>query len=165
MNNSSNVWTTVEIIVAFIIGYMGVSYLIGYFKRKSSNKSPHTGSTSEWERDEAARRFNEQRQQQEKEAQRKAKERLEQEQREEQERRQQREKASNGSAKNEKYYARVLGLNGRENFDDITKRYREMASLYHPDKVNHLGSKLKAVADNEMKELNEAFDYFKRKFK
>jgi hypothetical protein len=165
MNNESNIWTVVIIIFAFVIGYKGVSYFIGYFKRKSVNRSPHAGSTSERESDEAARRFNEQRQQEEKESQRKAKERLEQEQREEQERRQQREKASGGSAKNEKYYARVLGLNGRENLDDITKRYRAMASLYHPDKVNHLGSKLKTVADNEMKELNEAFDYFKRKFK
>ena len=35
---------------------------------------------------------------------------------------------------------------------------------YHPDKVSKLGSKLKKVAEEESKKINEAFEYFKDKY-
>jgi hypothetical protein len=62
----------------------------------------------------------------------------------------------------EEYYARVLGLEKQETLEDIKKRYRELVTQYHPDKVNHLGTKLKRVAEEEMKRINEAYHYFKQ---
>lgn len=59
------------------------------------------------------------------------------------------------------YYAHVLGLRGKISRDDVKRKYRELASQYHPDRVNHLGPKLKSVAEHEMKEINEAYEYFK----
>ena len=34
---------------------------------------------------------------------------------------------------------------------------------YHADKVNHLGEKLRKVAEEEMKKINEAHNYFEKK--
>lgn len=59
------------------------------------------------------------------------------------------------------YYGQVLGLKGQVTFDDIRRRYRDLVAQYHPDKVSHLGPKLKEVAESEMKEINEAYQFFK----
>lgn len=72
--------------------------------------------------------------------------------------------SSSNRVKDEHYYASVLGLRGPITADDVRRRYRELVVLYHPDKVNHLGHKLKEVAESEMKEINEAYAYFKRKY-
>ena len=37
-------------------------------------------------------------------------------------------------------------------------------SLYHPDKVQHLGPELKDLAERKTKELNEAYDWLKEKY-
>ena len=57
-------------------------------------------------------------------------------------------------------YARILGVSPNASIAEIRDRYRTMAALYHPDKVNHLGQKLKALAEEEMKAINEAYRYF-----
>ncbi len=73
--------------------------------------------------------------------------------------------SSAGSAvKDENYYGRILGLSGQVTVDAVKSQYRTMVAQYHPDKVHHLGPKLKEVAEKEMKEINEAFEYFRRKF-
>ena len=48
--------------------------------------------------------------------------------------------------------------------DTIKKAYRQLSMKYHPDKVSHLGDEFKGVAEEKMKELNAAYDFFKRKF-
>lgn len=75
-----------------------------------------------------------------------------------------RRRSSQRSSKNEQYYRRVLGLNNEDTLKAIKKLYREHASQYHPDKVNHLGDKLKEVAESEMKEINEAYNFFQKKY-
>lgn len=35
---------------------------------------------------------------------------------------------------------------------------------YHSDKVNHLGEKLKEFTEQEMKKINEAYNYFEKKY-
>ena len=65
----------------------------------------------------------------------------------------------------EQHYAKVLGLSGPTKVEDIRRAYRELAKQYHPDKVHNLGIKLRELADKEMKELNEAYDFFKKKYK
>lgn len=64
----------------------------------------------------------------------------------------------------EKKYAKVLGLSGKVTSDDVKRCWRELSMQYHPDRVQHLGPKLKEVAEQEMKALNEAYEYFKTKY-
>jgi len=66
--------------------------------------------------------------------------------------------------RDERHYGKVLGLQGQITREDVRRRYRELVSQYHPDKVNHLGAKLRALAEQEMKEINEAYTYFKDKY-
>jgi len=62
------------------------------------------------------------------------------------------------------YYANVLGLKGKVTKKDIRKQYLQLVKEYHPDKVSHLGDKLRTVAEEEMKKINEAYDYFKKTY-
>jgi DnaJ like chaperone protein len=63
----------------------------------------------------------------------------------------------------EQYYA-VLGLETGADFVMIKKAYRKLSMQYHPDKAAHLGEEFKKVAEEKMKEINAAYDYFKKKF-
>lgn len=67
-------------------------------------------------------------------------------------------------AKTEQQYASILGLKGKVTLADVKSRYRELANQYHPDKVSHLGEKLQSLAKEEMLKINEANDYFKKKY-
>ena len=68
---------------------------------------------------------------------------------------------SNGQASSEHYYA-TLGLDPGASMEEIKKAYRKMSMKYHPDKVRHLGEEFRTVAEQKMKDLNAAYDYFKR---
>ena len=63
-----------------------------------------------------------------------------------------------------RHYGRILGLSGKVTHAEVKRKYRELVSQYHPDNVNHLGPKLKDLAEREMKAINEAFEYFKRRY-
>jgi hypothetical protein len=82
---------------------------------------------------------------------------------EEQKRSQSQHKFEESTTKDERYYGAVLGLSGPVVFEEVKRQYRELAAQYHPDKVNHLGPKLKEVAEQEMKKINEAYEFFKQK--
>lgn len=71
--------------------------------------------------------------------------------------------ATTGVAAEERYYA-ILGLEPGADFDTIKKAYRKLSMQYHPDKVGHLGDEFKGVAEEKMKEINVAYDYFKKKY-
>ena len=71
--------------------------------------------------------------------------------------------ATSGAGAEERYYG-VLGLDSGADFAAIKKAYRKLSMQYHPDKVAHLGDEFKGVAEEKMKEINAAYDYFKRKF-
>jgi DnaJ like chaperone protein len=75
----------------------------------------------------------------------------------------QRQEAANGAQADERYYA-VLGLEPGADFAAIKRAYRKLSMQYHPDKVAHLGEEFKGVAEEKMKEINAAYDHFKRKF-
>ena len=73
---------------------------------------------------------------------------------------------ANGSGvKDEAFYGSVLGLSHNYTLDDIRSGYLKLAAQYHPDKVDHLGPKLKSVAEQEMKQINEAYLFFRNKYK
>lgn len=61
-------------------------------------------------------------------------------------------------------YYEVLGLEPGVDFDAIRSAYRKLSMKYHPDKVGHLGEEFRNVAEEKMKELNEAYQYLKKKF-
>jgi len=63
----------------------------------------------------------------------------------------------------EEYYFNILGLDKSASFKEIEIAYKKLATQYHPDKVAHLGPRLTEVAEEEMKKINEAYDYFKKK--
>ncbi len=51
---------------------------------------------------------------------------------------------------------KILGVNPNASDDEIKKAYRELAKKYHPD--NYVNNPLKDLADEKMKEINEAYD-------
>jgi len=53
-------------------------------------------------------------------------------------------------------YYEVLGVKPDANQSEIRKRYRELVSLYHPDK--HSNNPLRELAEQKMKEINEAYE-------
>jgi DnaJ like chaperone protein len=72
--------------------------------------------------------------------------------------------AGSGGAVSEQHYYAVLGVDKNADFTVIKKAYRKLSMQYHPDKVAHLGDEFKGVAEGKMKEINAAYDYFKKKF-
>ncbi|MEM4134515.1 MAG: DnaJ domain-containing protein [Candidatus Micrarchaeia archaeon] len=60
-----------------------------------------------------------------------------------------------------KYYE-VFGLNEGATWEQIKAKYRELVKNYHPDRFTDENQKKQA--EEKMKEINEAYDYFKRKF-
>lgn len=60
-----------------------------------------------------------------------------------------------------KHYA-TLGLSAGATPEEIKKAYRKLSMQYHPDKVRHLGEEFRAIAEEKMKEINAAHDYFKK---
>lgn len=68
-----------------------------------------------------------------------------------------------GEISEDKYYA-ILGLSPGADFSEIKAAYRKLSMKYHPDKVGHLGQEFKEVAEEKMKEINNAYEYLKRKF-
>ena len=60
------------------------------------------------------------------------------------------------------HYA-VLGLEPGASDEDIKRAYRKLSMQYHPDKVSHLGTEFKKIAEEKMKEINAAYDYFKKR--
>ncbi len=70
-------------------------------------------------------------------------------------------RSSEREVKDERYYAEILGLQGRYTHDDIRQAYRNRSLEYHPDKVAHLGEKIRQAAEEEMKRINEAYAFFR----
>ena len=68
-----------------------------------------------------------------------------------------------GTTSEEGYYA-TLGLDKSADMTAVKKAYRTLSMQYHPDKVGHLGEEFQRVAEEKMKEINSAYDYFKKKY-
>ncbi|XOF33479.1 MAG: DnaJ domain-containing protein [Candidatus Electrothrix sp. YB6] len=68
------------------------------------------------------------------------------------------------SAAEEYRYYTVLGVEQGADFGAVKRAYRKLSMQYHPDKVAHLGDEFKGVAEEKMKEINAAYDYFRKKF-
>ncbi|MCL2568933.1 MAG: DnaJ domain-containing protein [Oscillospiraceae bacterium] len=55
---------------------------------------------------------------------------------------------------------KVLGVSPRASEDEVKKAYRELARKYHPD--NYHNNPLADLAQEKMKEINEAYDTIQR---
>jgi DnaJ like chaperone protein len=51
----------------------------------------------------------------------------------------------------------VLGVRPAATPDEVTAAYRELAQLYHPDKVASLAPEFRELAELRMKEINAAY--------
>ncbi|MEJ2656262.1 MAG: DnaJ domain-containing protein [Desulfobacterales bacterium] len=52
---------------------------------------------------------------------------------------------------------KVLNVPRNASPEEIKKAYRELANKYHPDKVLHLGSEFRELAEKRFKEIEEAY--------
>ena len=66
--------------------------------------------------------------------------------------------------KDEMYYAAILGLPQQINRDNLKMAYHQKVKEYHPDRVANLGIKIRMTATEEMEKINEAFDFFRKKY-
>jgi DnaJ like chaperone protein len=53
---------------------------------------------------------------------------------------------------------RVLGIGLNASAEEIKHAYRELASRYHPDKLQHLGDEFKVLAEMRFKEIQKAYE-------
>ena len=62
-------------------------------------------------------------------------------------------------------FAEVLGLSMEEigKIEDLKTVYRKRIAQYHPDKVLAMGPEIRSVAEQKAKEINEAYEHFRRK--
>lgn len=61
-------------------------------------------------------------------------------------------------------YCEILGVDENADFSEIKRAYRELVFKYHPDKFSHLGEEYIKISQEQMKKINEAYDYFKNKY-
>lgn len=60
------------------------------------------------------------------------------------------------------YFSELLDIDNDYTIDNIKQKYRDSLRKYHPDKVSHLGSEFQVIAEQKTKEINKAYDYFKK---
>ena len=48
-------------------------------------------------------------------------------------------------------------------FNSIKKVYRKKIAQYHPDKVSAMGPEIREIAEQKAKEINEAYEHFRKK--
>jgi len=52
---------------------------------------------------------------------------------------------------------KILEISRESSFEEIEQAYKKKAKEYHPDRVNHLGEKLKIVAQREFERIQHAY--------
>lgn len=63
-----------------------------------------------------------------------------------------------------KFFGGLFELKGQVTKSTIRKKYIELVSKYHPDKVSELGPELIELAEKKTKEINAAYEWFKQKY-
>lgn len=58
---------------------------------------------------------------------------------------------------------RVLDIGRSASAEEIKHAYRELASRYHPDKLEHLGEEFKMLAEIRFKEIQRAYEELSQK--
>lgn len=144
MQNSSDLTTIAVTAVAFLIGYLIVSFVFYLLKRGRENKADigqirenqqYSGAceskNSGWESGINAGEGS---------------------------------STAGWTTTDEAFFIGVLGLPRIFTKEELESSHRRLAVQYHPDKVNHLGPKLKETAEQEMKKINEAYAFLKSRY-
>ena len=61
-------------------------------------------------------------------------------------------------------FAETLGVEKPFEEEIVKAAYRKLIAQYHPDRVSALGPEIRDVAEVKAKEINEAYEYFRKKF-
>ena len=61
-------------------------------------------------------------------------------------------------------FAETLGMEKPFEEEKVKAVYRKLIAQYHPDRVSALGPEIREVAEQKAKEINEAYEYFRKKF-
>jgi len=64
----------------------------------------------------------------------------------------------------ELHFAETLGVEKPFEEEKVKAVYRKLIAQYHPDRVSALGAEIREVAEQKAKEINEAYEYFRKKF-
>ena len=64
----------------------------------------------------------------------------------------------------ELHFAETLGVEKPFEEEKVKAVYRKLIAQYHPDRVSALGLEIREVAEQKAKEINEAYEYFRKKF-
>ncbi len=61
-------------------------------------------------------------------------------------------------------FAEILGVEKPFEEENVKATYRKLIAQYHPDRVSAMGPEIRDVAEVKAKEINEAYEYFRKKF-
>lgn len=61
-------------------------------------------------------------------------------------------------------FAEILGVEKPFEKENVKAVYRKLIAQYHPDRVSAMGPEIRDVAEVKAKEINEAYEYFRKKF-
>ena len=61
-------------------------------------------------------------------------------------------------------FAEILGVEKPFEKENVKATYRKLIAQYHPDRVSAMGPEIRDVAEVKAKEINEAYEYFRKKF-
>lgn len=64
----------------------------------------------------------------------------------------------------ERLHSETLGLGDTITPHHVRQAYKQRVREYHPDQVARLGVKLRVLAEEEMKRINEAYAYFRKRY-
>lgn len=64
----------------------------------------------------------------------------------------------------ERLHGETLGLTGTVDPRTVREAYKARVREYHPDQVARLGVKLRVLAEEETKRINEAYAYFRKRY-
>ena len=129
--------------VPLILGFL----LIDQWKKKHAANQAQREKTAEEEQGKA-----------QKEAQSEQRARQERERREQQRRKQ----AAHDNKDRSRQWWEVLEVSRSATMEEVKRAYHSKLRMYHPDRVNGLGSEFIRMAEDRTRELNLAFDQAKR---
>ena len=62
-------------------------------------------------------------------------------------------------------FGKILEIEDLQDSEKIKTSYRKKIAQYHPDRVGAMGPEIREVAEKKAKEINEAYEHFRNKFK
>ena len=62
-------------------------------------------------------------------------------------------------------FGKILEIEDLQDSEKIKASYRRKIAQYHPDRVGAMGPEIREVAEKKAKEINEAYEHFRKKFK